>query len=376
MTKLCVDPCRSKGAYPWDTVTEQSYLDLHGMYSSSPLGWSHPALMGDFEHEAGLLAGVKIALGAVTCKTAERFRTALMGHPSCLPFSDVHFCQTGALAVEAAIKTAMFATGRGGSVLTSESAFHGINGYGGMLASYRGPSGPRLRGFPQGSLRIRNARLDGDSVRREAGTKNSLAAVIVEPIECTVGDRVIDPEILHDIREACDETGTPLIFDEIQTGFGGTGTFWYHEQIGVVPDILVFGKKAQVSGILVREDFCAIFEEPDRLSVTWDGDAIDMLRATYILRAYEEYQILANVRAREAQLVDGIPGLRHAGLLMALDFVTREERDAFVERMSSTLMLPTGERCVRWRPNLAITETECTDVIERAWRAAAEPVCV
>jgi L-lysine 6-transaminase len=295
------------------------------------------------------------------------------------PFSHFHFACTGALAIEAAAKTAMIARGNK-HVATFNGSFHGINGYGGMLASLRGPASQRLSNLPFGLLANtfddENAYISHekafDCIDLHA-RRDGLSAILVEPIQCTAGDKVVSIEFLRGLRKICDDHGIPLIFDEIQTGFGGTGTMWYFEQLGFVPDIVVFGKKTQVSGIMVREPFAQIFKQPSRLEVTWDGDVLDMIRCRAILEAYEEHRILDNVRQRGEQLQDGLSDLnvRRVGLLMAIDFEDKATRDDFVKRMwedEATIMIPTGERCVRLRPNLAITEQEVNEVARRVSR--------
>ena len=86
-----------------------------------------------------------------------------------------------------------------------------------------------------------------------------------------------------------------MIFDEIQIGFGGTGKIWYYENLPVSPDILVFGKKTQLSGIAVKEKLSKIFKNSIRLEVTWDADIVDMIRCKYVIKAYKKYEILKHV---------------------------------------------------------------------------------
>jgi L-lysine 6-transaminase len=205
-------------------------------------------------------------------------------------------------------------------------------------------------------------------------TARDISAALVEPIQCTAGDRYLDPRFFRELRALCSEFDVPLIFDEIQTGFGGTGTMWYFEQCGVVPDVVVFGKKAQTSGIMVKEQYGEIFAHPLRLEVTWDGDLMDMIRCRQILRAYARDDILANVSARGAQLASalrempGVRNVRQTGLLIAFDFDRTEDRDAYVRAMRAqqVIVLSTQTNTVRWRPNLALSESEADTAIARS----------
>jgi L-lysine 6-transaminase len=375
-----VDISRSHGSYLYDLNTKREVLDLFGMYSSLPLGYNHQTFeRPSFLHAISNHAAVKVANCEFDSVEVEKFVEEFTGHSSMRPFSHFHFCCTGALAIEAAVKTALQHRSavktalqhRSGSVAVFEHSFHGINGYGGLLSSDAGPASSRLRDFYRGWSYVLEDPLDETSSQRviaELGNLHPLAAVLVEPIQCTAGDRVLNVNFLRNLRALCDHRDIPLIFDEIQTGFGGTGSMWYFEQLGFTPDIVVFGKKTQVSGIMVQESFNNIFNYPSKLEVTWDGDVLDMIRCRFILKEYET--VLENVKWRGAQFQKALP-VRRVGLLMALDFESKSERDAFVKHMweeEATIMIPTGETCVRLRPNLAITAAEANDAIRRVQR--------
>lgn len=367
-----IDLTQSHGSYLYDLNTKREVLDLFGMYSSLPLGYNHQTFdRPSFTHAIDQYASVKMANCEFDSLETEKFVEEFTGHSSMRPFSHFHFCCTGALAIEAAVKTAVHRSNRE-YVGVFEHSFHGINGYGGMLSSDTGPASRRLLGFYRGHSQVFEDPWDevsGQRVIAALGDASELAAVLVEPIQCTAGDRVLDVTFLRNLRAFCDHQNIPLIFDEIQTGFGGTGTMWYFEQLGFVPDIVVFGKKAQVSGIMVREDFSSIFNYPSKLEVTWDGDVLDMIRCRFILKEYKT-SLFENIKWRGDQFSKALP-VRRVGLLMALDFSTTSERDGFVKRMweeEATIMIPTGANCVRLRPNLSITAAEANDAIRRMHR--------
>lgn len=373
-----VDLSQSHGSYLYDVTTHRKVLDLFCMYSSLPLGYNHSIFNSEeFVQDCHYHLGVKVTNCEMNTDATEKFVAAFTEHASMRPFSHFHFCCTGALAIEAAVKTVIKARGLG-MIGTFENNFHGINGYGGLLASGDGPAAERLRGFRYGTEAhvFDNPTLTNRiGLLKQIESMNSvLSAIIVEPIQCTSGDYVINVDFLKALRLLCDASKLPIIFDEIQTGFGGTGTMWYFEQLGFTPDIVVFGKKTQVSGIMAREQFAKIFEQPNRLEVTWDGDVLDMIRCTAILNEYERSKVLDNVKWRGDQFDKGLRNIlnfRRAGLLIAIDFESHQERDLFVKSMwedEATIMIPTGEKCVRWRPNLAITAAEVNDAIRRTQR--------
>lgn len=382
MFNIKVDLEKSHGSYLFDVNTNREVFDLFGMYSSLPIGYNHPIFhQAEFINEMFLHSTVKVSNCEMDSLEAEKFISAFTLYPSMAEFSHFHFCCTGALAIEAAVKTAILK--HPGIILTFTNNFHGINSYGGILASKSGPAAKRLAGFFTGhSLEIPNPTEENRQALLELCSTNIksgvVAAVLVEPIQCTSGDIVFDFKLLLELRKLCTQYCIPLIFDEIQTGFGGTGSMWYFERIGIMPDIVVFGKKTQVSGIMVKKQFSKIFDEAGRLEVTWDGDVTDMIRCRAILQVYEKDRLIQNVEKHGRQLQDAFAhfGLtcRRVGLLLAIDFANREERDHFVKTMwekEATIMIPTGERCVRLRPNLAITQTEINDVVTRVARTTS-----
>jgi L-lysine 6-transaminase len=204
--------------------------------------------------------------------------------------------------------------------------------------------------------------------------KDDIAAIIIEPIQGEGGDNHFRPEFLQSLRDLADENEAMLIFDEVQTGVGLTGTFWAHEGIGVKPDIIAFGKKAQVCGILVsdriREVDDNVFQMPSRINSTWGGNLVDMVRFDRILEIIEEDNLVENAASvgavlneRLHQMADDyelIHNPRGRGLMCAFDLPDTETRDrlrlACLEK--GLVILGCGPRSIRFRPNLAITEPE------------------
>lgn len=391
---VALDLARSRGSHLYDLKREESLLDLFGLYSSLPLGYNHPIFDEESFRDAILTAAsVKVPNCEMQTPAGDEFAAAFTGHPAMAPFRHFHFACTGALGVEAAIKTAIdYRKSKIPRIIRFRESFHGINSYGVFLTDRFGSVAQRLHGFPAD---VMGKALPNPVIRYDEGNRpvtdegqtddvlgeirdtlrrdesRDVAGVLVEPIQCTAGDLYFDPRFLRGLRDICTEFDVPLIFDEVQTGFGGTGTMWYFEQCGFIPDIVVFGKKAQTSGMMVREQFGEIFGNPLRLEVTWDGDLLDMIRSTYVMRAYERYGILQNVCARGQWLEERlrelpvIRNVRRAGLLIAFDFDSRGERDAYVRAMRDrkVMVLGTQERTVRWRPNLALTEEDARTAV-------------
>lgn len=380
---------KSHDAYLFDKNSQRFILDLFGLYASLPLGYNHPIFKTpQFIQDYLRVSAIKVPNCEVITDEGDAFESAFMAHPSMKPFSHVHFCCTGALAIEAAIKCAIDQKGTATPMILSlKESFHGINGYGGFVTDRFVPVNARLDGLPdmgwsklptpkvhyqdEGIDLVKTdqawqdfvSALDETLIRY--GAKN-IAAFVVEPIQATFGDSYFPPKFFSYIRQFCDQHGIALIFDEIQTGVGTTGSMWYFEQTGIIPDIVCFGKKLQVAGIMVRSNMGKTFQKPIRLEVTWDGSLCDMIRGHYVLKAYEEYGLISNAQVQGKRLVDGlkkIPGLkrvRGAGLFVAFDFINQSKRDEFFKRAFELGLMTnrTNEITVRLRPHMTIKDSE------------------
>jgi L-lysine 6-transaminase len=199
-----------------------------------------------------------------------------------------------------------------------------------------------------------------------------LQGVIIEPIQATYGDNYLNKKELQSLSKICKKFDIPLIFDEVQTGFVSSGTVWYSEQLNIEPDIIVYGKKSQVSGIMVKKSHSKVFENQKRLSVTYDGDLVDMIRCKYIINTINKDHLKKNVIKqgkklyKELKKISDIYNVRQSGLLIAFDFKTTEDRNAFCDTLFLNKMIcnPTGTCSVRMRPNLAVTSEEINTALQ------------
>ena len=198
----------------------------------------------------------------------------------------------------------------------------------------------------------------------ESTTKN-ISSVIVEPIQCTAGDIYLEVDKLKKVQELCNKNDICFIIDEIQTGFGVTGEMWYSSKIGLDPDIIIFGKKSQICGIMANDKYSeAIHSQYRKLEVTFDGELIDAIRSEYILNAIEKNLLLENVKDKSKifrnELSELFENYRSVGHLIAFDFQNKQERDDFALNayLNRLLVNPTGEKSIRIRPNLAFSDNE------------------
>jgi L-lysine 6-transaminase len=210
---------------------------------------------------------------------------------------------------------------------------------------------------------------------------SDIAAILIEPIQGEGGDNHFRSEFLRALRRLADERGALLIYDEVQTGVGLTGSWWAHQQLDVAPDIICFAKKMQVGGILVSrrvDDVDSVFKVPSRISSTWGGSLVDMVRATRILETIASENLLSNAAQRGVELQTGLAALaerfpalvrnvRGRGLMCALDLPTPEQRNAVIQAALAQrlLLLPCGAHTVRFRPFLNIQSEHLQEMLKR-----------
>jgi L-lysine 6-transaminase len=324
-------------------------------------------------------------------------------------FRHLFFVEGGTLAVENALKTAFdwkvrrnLAAGRGelGSrVLHFREAFHGRSGYALSLTNTQPVKtlyfpkfdwprvrNPKLR-FPVDAAELARVAEDEAQAVREierafAAHPHDIAAVIIEPIQGEGGDNHFRGEFLRELRRLADEHDALLVFDEVQCGFGLTGRMWAFEHFGAVPDIIAFGKKTQVCGIIagprIDEVEDNVFKVSSRINSTWGGSLVDMVRCEVILEAMDAEDLVANAAATGVHLLSGLQDLaarhpqlvsnvRGRGLMCAFDCPDRAVRDALLQRAleARLIVLPCGERSVRMRPPLILSREESDEGVRR-----------
>ena len=378
-SRINIDLDKSRDSYIHDKTSGKEYLDFFGMYASLPLGYNHKVFKTkEFTEEILRASSIKITNCEVISDEATEFDKAFQEYCSTnSKYKMFHYCCTGALALEAAIKCAIKYKGhnKNPKILSFEGSFHGINSWGCFITSREGSSDSRLSPYPEAfSVKVQSPNLQDQIegvISKIESIANDLTAIVVEPIQCTIGDRYYKKEFFASLREVCDKFDIPLIFDEVQIGFGSTGKIWYHDHLDIDPDIVMFGKKTQLSGIMATEKMSKIFQNAIELEVTWDATLLDMIRCKHIISAYKECEILNNVISRSSQVanglgqIQGIEGLRNSGLIMAFDINEEEKFKNFVKKTKKYGMIfnSSGNKTVRLRPNLNLSEQEANKAL-------------
>ncbi|OMB95414.1 L-lysine 6-transaminase [Mycobacterium colombiense] len=397
-----LDLARSTGSYLYDARDGRRYLDMFTFFASSALGMNHPALADDQEFRAELAQAAlnKPSNSDVYSVAMARFVQTfarVLGDPV-LPH--LFFVDGGALAVENALKVAFDWKSRfneargidpalGTRVLHLHGAFHGRSGYTLSLTNTKPVTVARFPKFdwPRIDAPFLRPGLDGaamaaleaESLRQARAAfeahPHDIACFVAEPIQGEGGDRHFRPEFFAAMRELCDEYDALLIFDEVQTGCGLTGTPWAYQQLGVQPDVVAFGKKTQVCGIMagrrVDEVSDNVFAVSSRVNSTWGGNLVDMVRARRIMEVIEADGLFdraaeqgAYLRARLDELAGEFPGLvldpRGRGLMCAFSVPTTADRDELISLLwrYSVIVLPSGHDGVRFRPALTVSRAE------------------
>ncbi|MDX1874216.1 L-lysine 6-transaminase [Mycolicibacterium sp. 120266] len=407
-----LDTERSGGSYLVDARSGARYLDMFTFFASSALGMNHPALTSaEARAELGAVAVNKPSNSDIYSVPMARFVDTfarVLGDPA-LPH--LFFIDGGALAVENALKVAFDWKSRhnealgksapGTRVLHLRGAFHGRSGYTMSLTNTDPNKVARFPKFDWPRIDAPYLRPGADPVELEAESlrqaraaferyPDDIACFIAEPIQGEGGDRHLRPEFFAAMRELCDEFDALLIFDEVQTGCGMTGTAWAYQQLGVRPDVVAFGKKTQVCGVMaggrVAEVPDNVFTVSSRINSTWGGNLTDMVRSRRILEVIEADGLVDNARVLGAYLLDQLRSLasefpdavldpRGRGLMCAFSMPTTALRDDLIRTLwdRHVIMLPSGVDSVRFRPALTVTTAEL-DAAMKEVRAAVRDV--
>jgi L-lysine 6-transaminase len=404
---LVLDLDRSAGSYLVDARDGRRYLDMFTFFASSALGMNHPALADDDDFRAELVQAAlnKPSNSDVYTVAMARFVetfTRVLGDPA-LPH--LFFVDGGALAVENALKVAFDWKSRrnerrgtdpalGTRVLHLRGAFHGRSGYTLSLTNTKPVTVARFPKFDWPRIDAPFLRpglddtgmdaLEAESLRQARAAfeahPHDIACFVAEPIQGEGGDRHFRPGFFAAMRELCDEYDALLIFDEVQTGCGLTGTAWAYQQLGVQPDVVAFGKKTQVCGIMagrrVDEITDNVFTVGSRINSTWGGNLADMVRARRILEVIEADELFERaaargryLRARLDELADDFPALvldvRARGLMCAFSLPTTADRDELISLLwrRGVILLPSGADGVRFRPALTVSRHDIDEAV-------------
>ncbi|MEE8572902.1 MAG: L-lysine 6-transaminase [Gemmatimonadota bacterium] len=396
---IVIDLEKSRGSVMVDALTGKQYIDCYTYFATLPIGHNHPK-MEDVGFRASLMraALANPANSDVYSREYAGFVDTFRRVAVPDDFRYLFFVAGGALAVENAMKAAFDwkvqlnakhgIEGGGNKILHFKDAFHGRSGYTLSVTNTdptktdRFPkfdwprvSSPALT-FPVDDAAAAAAEMASVTEIEEAFRRDphGIAAILVEPIQGEGGDRHFRPAFLRKLREFADETDALLIFDEVQTGFGVTGSMWAFQALGVTPDIVAFGKKAQVCGIMSTRRIDVVernvFHVSSRINSTWGGNLVDMVRSARYLEIIEEDGLIENAARVGAHLQaslerlqgehETVSNVRGLGLMIAFDLPDGHTRDELRTRCweAGLATLVCGTRSLRFRPPLTFSEAD------------------
>ena len=319
--KMPVVAERGEGVWIYSSDGER-YLDLYGGHAVAGTGHCHPHVVKAIREQTDkLLFYSNLVYSETRARAAEKLVSVA---PDLL--TKAFFCNSGTEANENAMRMARFATGRA-NIITFAGGFHGRTAdaiSATFLGKYREIGKPNVPGHLQAEF--------GDLDSVAALADDSVAAIMLEPIQSMAGVRMAEPSFYRALRQLCDERGIVLIYGEVQTGVGRTGDWFFaggSAGDGVVPDIVTLAK-ALGSGIpvgacLVTDAIASHIKEND-LGTTFGGGMIAMAATTATLEAIEDDQMLENVQEVESYLrerlkeIEQVVKVHGRGLLLGLEF--------------------------------------------------------
>lgn len=309
-----------RGDGVWIYTSEgDKYLDLYGGHAVAGTGHCHPHVVSALRTQAGeLLFYSNLVYSTARAKAAEKLVSVA---PRGLTKS--FFCNSGTEANENAMRMARMATGRE-RIITFSGGFHGRTAdaiSATFLGKYRDLGKPNVPGHLEAEF--------GDIESVRALADETVAAIMLEPIQSMAGIRMAAPEFYRALRTLCDERGIVLIYDEVQTGVGRTGEWFFAGRDGVVPDIVTLAKAlgsgVPVGACLVTDAIASHIKEND-LGTTFGGGMLAMAAVTATLEAIENDRMLENVKTVEAHLrqrireVEQVVAVHGRGMLLGIEF--------------------------------------------------------
>ena len=399
---IVVDLEKSQGVRLCDKADGRTYIDFFQFFASLPIGINHPKILDPaFREHIGHVALNKPSNSDFYSQQMAEFVEAMDRYaiPETLPH--MFLIEGGAMAIENALKAAFdwkvqknFQRGAtketGTQVIHFKEAFHGRSGY---TMSLTNTDPVKTKWYPKFNWpRITNPKVTfpleqnleavieaEETAKREIKEAirthgSDIAALIIESIQGEGGDNHFRPEFFRFLREITAENEIIFISDEVQSGVGYTGKFWAVEHNGILPDMIVFGKKLQVCGMLasrVIDDVDNVFKVPSRINSTWGGNLTDMVRATKYLQIMDEDNLIENaatvgeylqskIHALRDKYAGKVTNSRGKGLMCAFDLPSAEVRSKFLSKAkeNGVLIVGCGARSVRFRPPLNLTRAD------------------
>ncbi|MBI5809165.1 MAG: L-lysine 6-transaminase [Ignavibacteriales bacterium] len=399
---LVLDLKNSHGLTLVDEKTGDEYLDFFSFFASNPLGMNHPKMnTNEFKEELVIAAMNKPSNSDIYTTEMAKFVDVFSRVAVPDFMKHLFFIEGGALAVENGLKVAFdwkvrknfikgYTEEKGKQVIHFKEAFHGRTGYTMSLTNtdpvkiafypkFNWPriTNPKIR-FPINDNLKEITELENIAINEIysaiKNNKDDIALIIIEPIQAEGGDNFFRKEFHEKLREIADENDILLMYDEVQTGIGMTGKMWAYEHY-VKPDIISFGKKVQVCGIMVNDRIDDIsdnvFKKSSRINSTWGGNLTDMVRSRKYFEIIEEDNLvqnaelvgkylLQNIYELQSEFPEFVSNARGLGLMCSFDMPDPEIRKTFLTELykNKLIMLGCGKSSIRFRTPLIVSNED------------------
>ncbi|MBX2970861.1 MAG: aspartate aminotransferase family protein [Cyclobacteriaceae bacterium] len=349
-----ITPVKAKGSWVWDDQGNK-YLDLYGGHAVISIGHSHPHYMNAITQQLGQIGFYS---NSVQNPLQEKFAERL-GEISGYPDYQLFLCNSGAEAVENALKVASFTTGRK-KIIAFKKAFHGRTS-----AAVATTDNPKIVAPVNAGHNIVFTPLNDTTAFNEV-MDNEVAAVLIEGIQGLGGIHEPDDSFLQFLEARCRENGSMLILDEIQSGYGRSGSFFAHKRSGIKPHLITvakgMGNGFPIGGVLIHPD---IKPWSSMLGTTFGGNYLACAAALAVLEVIESEKLIANVKEmgdyllHELKTIPEFTAIRGRGLMIGLD--VPETHKTLRKDLLMKYKIFTGEsypNTIRILPPLSLSKAE------------------
>lgn len=357
---LNIEPVEAKGSYLWDR-TGQKYLDFYGGHAVISIGHCHPVYV---EKLSSQLNRIGFYSNAVQ-NSLQTELAAQLGRISGYPDYQLFLCNSGAEANENALKLASFTTGRE-RILAFKSAFHGRTS-----AAVAVTDNPLIQAPVNKNHQVTFIPLNDRKALKKELASLSYAAVIVEGIQGVGGIRMVEEDFFKEMRKECDLTGTMMVADEIQSGYGRTGKFFAHQYAGIAPDMITMAKGMgngfPVAGLLITEKIPA---RKGLLGTTFGGSHLACAAALAVLTVMNAEGTvnnaadMGNYLIQELKKMKGVSEVRGRGLMIGVDTLqAQSEVRARLLHQAHILTGYSGKNTLRLLPPLTLNREEAEEFL-------------